>query len=571
MDTIRACLFWLDDEPWRHWTLAWLCFWLTGLLAMVSFIAPTPGALHRKRWFVLSVAMALFAFRWPTWFFQLDLNPDEAQIVSGALTLDRFLLPWKHLDPTTHGPLCEYGLIFAAWTGAPFNYVTARILAALLQAGSLVAVWATLRQLTSEVAARLAILPGLAFWCLTSWDDFLHYSSELPGVFLMAWGGCFLTRALTRTEDTAHPAFAAFLTGVSLGAVPYGKLQSVPQAGLIGLIGLILMWRLPVAGPTRRRLVGWLLVGAISPSLLHGLYLTVYGQWSQFWFTYLVSALDFLATSAYRLTDMPGRFLHLSATSASFGWFLWGNLGFCLLYLRAPRQSDRLRLAIILGSALLAIAWFTVLRPGRESAHYLHLLVIPLTTLAGLILGNALANSAPTSTSGRQSQWPVLAAFALLGLGPQILNHTVTHHRFVGHARHHWAAPASDAARYLLAHAAPGDTLAMWGWAPHLLVETGLPHGTREAQSGNQIMQWPLTPFYVNRYLNDLERRQPAWFVDAVGPGAFIFADRVQHAHESVPELQRLIARDYELQTEIDHMRIYRRNPFALVQRETVD
>jgi hypothetical protein len=84
-----------------------------------------------------------------------------------------------------------------------------------------------------------------------------------------------------------------------------------------------------------------------------------------------------------------------------------------------------------------------------------------------------------------------------------------------------------------------------------------MPHATREAQSANQIMQWPLTAFFVDRYVQDLTRRRPTWFVDAVGPGAFIFDSRATQAHESVPALRKLVARNYTLLTEIGSMRIY--------------
>lgn len=554
METARELLFWLDESPWRHWTPAWLLFAATVVLALRPHANAEGRRTAQARWFILAVVLTLFAFRWPTWFYRLELNPDEAQIVAGALTLDRFHLPWKHLDPTTHGPLCEYGLIFASWFGAPFNYVTARIMAALLQAGALLAVWATLRKIMEESPARLAVLPGLAFWCLTSWDDFLHYSSELPGLFLMAWGGYFLVR--TAAAPLARGALlAATLAGFSLGTVPYGKLQSTPHAALIGLIGIGLVWRLARDRAARWRLLAALLAGAIAPTALHGIYLTVFGLWGQFWFSYIVSALDYVGSAPHRLTEMPARFLHFSATSPSFAWFLWGCLGFTLLYLRAPRRSDALRAAVPLAALSLAAAGFTVLRPGREVTHYLHLLVIPVTTLTGVILGNALQGA---KGYGLRSAGRTVGGFALLCIGPQILNQAVSYHRFVGHVGEHWTAPLSPAADYLRKRAAPDDTLAMWGWAPHLLVETQLPHGTREAHSASQIIQWPLTDFYVDRYLGDLQRSQSVWFVDAVGPGAFVFEDRARHGHESVPALRDWIGEHYALEAEFTHSRIYR-------------
>ncbi len=558
METVRDFLFWLDAAPWRHWTVCWLLFTTTVALALAPNSRRAPSWALKSWLFAAAMVITLCAFRWPTWFYLRDLNPDEAQIVAGALTLDRFLLPWKHLDPTTHGPLCEYFLIFASWFGAPFNYVTARIMAALLQAGALLAVWATLRRLMEESPARIGVLSGLAFWCLTSWDDFLHYSSELPGIFLMAWSVAFLTRTLVVSgESLAHRSVFCFLAGAFLGAVPYAKLQSTPHAGVLGFLGLALVWRMANDSHTRMRLLAAILVGAITPTLLHGIYLTIFGLWNQFWYTYIVSAIDYMDTSAHRLEEMPARFLHFSATSPSFAWFLWGNLGFALLYLRSSQRNPPLKTAIILAWLSLAAAWFTVLRPGRLAEHYLHLLVIPLTTLVGLTLGLALGRNDLADSSSGRFRWSVLAAFTALGLLPQIWNHSIAYHRFVGHAQAHWQAAPSEPAVYIKDRSQPEDTLAMWGWAPFLLVETQLPHGTREAHSATQLIQWPLRRFFQDRYIGDLQRWRPVWFVDAVGPGAFVFETREHHSHETVPALQKWIAENYNFAAEIDHHRIY--------------
>jgi hypothetical protein len=131
--------------------------------------------------------------------------------------------------------------------------------------------------------------------------------------------------------------------------------------------------------------------------------------------------------------------------------------------------------------------------------------------------------------------------------------------RFAGFAHEYRAEAPSDAALFLRRHARPGDTVAMWGWESHLLVEAGLAHGTREAHTANQIMIWPLRPYYVTRYLWDMERREPDWFVDVVGEGSFAFVDRAREAHETVPALRELVATRYELVGEFKNKRVYRR------------
>ena len=84
--------------------------------------------------------------------------------------------------------------------------------------------------------------------------------------------------------------------------------------------------------------------------------------------------------------------------------------------------------------------------------------------------------------------------------------------------------------------------------------------GTREAQTERQLSTDPaVRDRYLRRYLADLAARQPAWFVDAVGPAGFGYVDRQQHGHETLPALAGFVAAHYEFVAEIEHQRIYRR------------
>jgi hypothetical protein len=259
---------------------------------------------------------------------------------------------------------------------------------------------------------------------------------------------------------------------------------------------------------------------------------------------------------------MPIRFFNFSATEPAFACFFWGCLGFSLLYARASTPDKTLHTGVRLGWLLLAVAGYCVLRPGREVVHYLHLIVVPLTLLTGFTLA-----AASTESSDEHQLLPARLKLGLLfvslALLPQIYHRAVTWHRFAGHVREYRQETPTEAAAFIRERNGPGDTLAMWGWECHLLVETGLPHGTREAHSANQLTEWPLRDYFAKRYLWDMERRQPAWFVDAVGPDAFIYKDRGAWGHESVPELRLLIASKYDFMAEFQNKRIYRRKDLS--------
>lgn len=551
MTFVRDILFWLDATPVRYWTMAWICYGILLLLAITPNTSKRIWVRHAGC-FCLVLVVTLFAFRWPVFFFRADLNPDEAQILAGAITLNHDPVVWRSLDTTTHGPLLEYLLLIAHGLGAPFNYATARVVGTLLQAVALIAVWGTLRRFVPETLARLGVLSGLTFWSLIAWEDFLHYSSELPGIALLTIATWTLAITLTPPLKEKPRTSTAFLTGLAAGLVPLAKLQSAPHAAGLLLVAAGFIWFSPSLRVVRGKLLLWLCAGTASVGLGLALFLQWFSLWREFWVTYIASAIDFLGTSAFPFAAMPGRFFNFSATAPVFALFFWSNVLFAVLYLREPSTDQRLRLAQRVGWVLFGLAIFTVLRPGLESAHYLHLLVAPLTLLVGLTLGGVMSQLRP---------WRVILVFFTLALLPQIWERMATGSRFIGNAATHWHEPPSETAQYILSKAQPGDTMAMWGWQPHLQVEVQMPHATREAQSGNQIMQWPLTSFFVGRYVHDMIAHRPAWFVDVVGPGAFIFDSRATQAHESVPALRDLITQNYELETEIGSIRVYHLKP----------
>ena len=561
MDFVRECLLWLDAAPWRYWTLAWAAFATVALLALMPARSTPPSRWCSPWLFTAGVLLCLCAWRWPTWFYPLDLNPDEAQIVAGALTLERFHVYWKFVDGTSHGPLLEYPLVFASWLGAPFNYVSARVVAVLFQACALLALWRTLRHLTSEHVARAAILPGLAFWSFVSWDDFSHYSSELPGIFLLAAALWMLASAILGSASPGRRRCAVLLCGLLLGLVPYAKLQSAPQAVATAAVAFAALW---LRAPTRREALvdsAWLATGGVAPTIGVAVFLWAYGLWGQFWASYILSGIAYAEVAAHPFAQMPGRFFVFSATSPAFAWFFWGGFAFALLHARPGPATPSQRFSHHCAWTLLAVAFFCVLRPGRDVAHYLHLLVIPLTAVTGLALAAAVTPGPVQSTGPLWLRYRVWIWFSVLTLLPQAYDRATSLHRFIGYLREHLEQPRSEAATFILNRTQPGDTMAMWGWEPHLLVETGLPHGTREAHTSSQLTPWSMRHFFTVRYVADMERRRPAWFVDAVGPGAFIYESRPAYAHETVPELARLVATDYDLVGELKNLRIYRRKP----------
>lgn len=560
---LEQVFLWLNYPVSHYWLLAGLS--LAGVAGLALF-APigTPRRWQRPGVFAAAVILALAACRWPTWFVQDELNPDESQLIAGAITLRHFPIYWRDVDTMTAGPLDPYALAATGLAGLPLNFFGARVLTWLLQAGALLATWAGLRRLVAEPAARLGVLAPLVFWCLTSHHDFIHYSSELVSLFLLALAGWLLATALTGASARAHStSLRLFLSGAALGLVPFAKLQGVPPALALALIGLTALFR------SRQKYglapAGWFVAGGLAVPALAIALIVASGQAQEAWQAYVLKNLWYIKTAPHTTGPLTRLFALVNHVPA-FCVFWWGSMAcVCGLTPFAWRRSGSAQRALLAASwVLLGAAIVAVLGPGRLLPHYLGFLILPL----GVLLALHLQAAGPPWAAGAFSSarnGALIIIFLLLAVVPQLVCRWEYHHIYAGQFAHfRYEHPPSQAAYYIWQRAQPGDTLTLWGWRPQLYVETGLPQGTREAQTERQLSSDPaIRAFYQTRYLSDLQTRQPAWFVDVVGAAGFGFQDRTLHGHETFPELAAYIQAHYEFCADIEGQRIYRRRPPA--------
>jgi len=93
-----------------------------------------------------------------------------------------------------------------------------------------------------------------------------------------------------------------------------------------------------------------------------------------------------------------------------------------------------------------------------------------------------------------------------------------------------------------------------------LWVETRMIQATRDGQTSRQLESHPRREYYRARFIEDLRRAAPPVFVDAVGPGSFVYEDRAESGYETFPALRDYIDNNYHLLREINGARIYLRN-----------
>lgn len=557
MDGIVPLLIWIDGDPARQHTLTWLAYLVTCALALL----PARGGGRAGGWshpllFALAVIATLCICRWPVWFDPNELNPDESQMLAGAITLREYPVYWKHVDGTTHGPLTDYFLLLLSWLGLPLNFVTARAAATVLQAASLLGVWGAMRHVAPETVARVGILPGVAFWSFTHWTDHVYYSSELVPIALVATALWLLVSALARPDWTMPgTAWRSAWGGLALGTVPFAKLQLAPVGLALGVFALG-VWGWQHARPGARRAALSCAAGALAAPLGVAVFLMVYGLIPQFWTAYILSSLGYVESKPTGFTDMVADFFGLMSQGHFFVWFGVPAIGYALWQgrLALDHATGFARSLLWFGWFFAAVAFISIILPGRLLSHYMQIAVVPVALVASLHLAASVRHRPQTARAVRGA----LAGFLLVTVASQLWRHATGYNIHLGRYQTNRVVPPKPESRFLLQHAAPGDRLAMWGWHSQVYVETGLPQGTREAHTAFQQFAGPLRDFYRDRYLRDFTRGRPAWFVDAVRPQGFGFTDRSRDGHESFPALARYVADNYVLAAEIDGCRIYR-------------
>ena len=518
------------DGPPRWWQRGWLF----ALLLTAALLAGQRDALRAN--------------------FQI-WNPDESQLIAGALVLAERPVFWRDVDGTTHGPLAQYPLLVPALLGARLDYTTARLVGAGLAVLLLLALQRALAAGLAEGAARLLVLPGWAWLIFNRDPELAQYTSELAPALLLALAAWPAGRLLV----TGHATSASIvLCGLAAGAAPFAKLQAAPLAVWILACALFAVFRTPAPG--RRRLALALVGGALLPALLLVAPAAATGAFEDFRIRYLaVNLLGYVAEGATwfnRAAPTPDllfgfdRFLWpvLVGIVAAVGWSVW----------RRQAPPPRL-LAFSLGLVLAAAV--AIYAPQKPFGHYFLLGAGPLLLLLGSVAGPGLARLGQLPSARARA---AAAALLVLGLaGPSVLHHFQHPGYFRAVVR---TRPPLDRAliEAVQRHTTPGGGLAVWGWQPGLYVFTQTLSATPDLIVFWQIVPSPWRDFYRARYLRDFAARPPPVFVDTTGPADFFFfRDGAGARHEDFPALHDLIRRDYTLAETVGGARIYVRNGSA--------
>lgn len=581
--------------PWTHAHATWLqaAAWIAGGLTLLASLAPLWAPASRsadtnpdaapsvfERWrrrlaapllFVLVSFIAVQLHRWPVAVAPSMQNPDEAQMIAGAITLRYSPVFWKSVDGTTAGPLSDYVLMWPWLFGEAPGLATARVTGVALLTGALLFGWAVLRRVTGEPIARLATLTGLIWLAFLRHWEFAQYTSEQLAVFLLAAATWQFTRLHFSPPSTKRGELTGWaLAGFTLSTLFLAKLQSAPAAAVLVVVALSVRWKTQPLPTVFARAVLALGAGAgVFAILLLG-YLQIWGLLAQFRFAYLDSNLHYAGAGAgsLPLRELVSQMLGFRHEIPAFNDFLCA-LGLpAVIAFAAWRWLPRERRPVLLAALGVAIggAW-SVLGPGRVFGHYLQFFFAPLVLLGGVALScvSDLCQRTPWPRAARGMLAGVFIAIAVL---PPLVRH-------LPRARVDYQTPTVisytdpiTAGRVAARLTLRGEPLVIWGWAPGIYVAAERPHGVREAHTEHQITPGPLREAFRERFIRDFRRSQAPLFIDAVGGDNFAYAEatRVWAGHETWPELAAYVAGNYTLVTEVRGSRMYVRRDLAVAR-----
>lgn len=521
--------------------------------------------------FGLVCLLLLLLGRLPGILYPESLNPDENQLLAQAITLLHDPVYWQSVDGTTIGPLNSYLLCWPGWLGMPITYATARITGFFLLAGTFAALYAGLRYVVAQPIARRTVILLLCFYTFTRHPDFQHFSSELLAILFLTAMWWQLLRGVQTAMDSTRPALnerpsvtPVLLAGLLAGLVPYAKLQPVPIAAVLALYGL---YRLIRQG---RWTLAWLFVGAgLLPTALLVSGTLMAGVTDRFWLFYIESNL-FSYGEYYKdlfpLAQQPlwQKVLLLPAAFSAEKAFMLFAIGvgtsLLLLLIRptwpVPKQLPWGGVALWLAAAL-----FCYLKPGTYFLHHLQLLLIPMAWLLAL----------SQETLRRQRPlirfYPVQTALPICLLALVFIGHALRYRQtpddINGPLRAlqiHRLKPENPVVHTLKQYAQPNDQLVVWGWKMSYHVDTQLAQGVSENHSFRSIMPHSLRADYQRKYMEDMERTQPALFVDATGPSSLWMTDTARFRHERFQALGQYVRMHYTLVKQLGTERIYLRN-----------
>jgi hypothetical protein len=559
-DLIAVPMIWFSNQELLYKVIAGL---FIAIMVLTALRLPAERGVWTSRdtLFLCAVALTLVWMRWPIDAINGELNIDEARTTAQALRVAFDGVPWKGFDPATGGPLNIYLLATPLLFRLIPSFISTHIIGTIIIFLTATFIYAAARTVWGGKIGSCSALVYTLFEALSHNSDFLHTSSELlPNALLAACAWAAATIYSPERGDP-RPAVAA-IVGILAGALPFAKLQSTPSAIVVwaAVLALLITARRPKA------IVALLCGSIVVPILLIGL-AAVTGAFRDFYVSYI------LQNTAYASSGFPTNpVAFLFATDGRFSLlleclivFILAIAVFCAFRRRKPMSAELVLLAFL--ALLFATCLYEIVKPGRGFTHYLALMAVPVSFVAGAaaaILRSAISRETPV-----RSVPPIisLSCAILIFVAPQVYMEVTEPeyylHGIMVNTLYRGDAISSEISQIV----GVNSPVAIWGWRPEPWVFSQTVMATRDGDTSFQIEAGPYQQYYQDRYLDDIEDNPPKLFIDAVAPNSFYFTNRTTEGLESFPALHDFIERSYTLRIEIDGVRFFVRRTDAARNR----
>lgn len=540
------------------------------------FLDHTPPWIRGRAAFLVLIFLIILFGRSPALLVEA-INIDESSYLAASITLDQGGLYWKDVDSLSSGPM----IAFLGWApkllGLNIDYSSFRFVGFLVLAATWFLFYRTLALFFNDRLSRLITLGGVVYRGFMTEGGFLAMHSETPPILVTMVAVYFLAK-LGRAERGKPLTRTAFWLGLTLGVLPYSKIQSVPL-GLIFAVwgGLFLLWRFRGRGAWRpdwrkaAKPLGLYVFAGVLPTLVVLVYLVTFADPYMFWRSYVVDNLVYrqipqladasinypFPTFLYAMPEMIMEYNQMSHLMVGCALVLFLALaGFYLRPVKAPAYwvyGMGLAVLFLLGTILIIIL------PGRPYAHYLEYLPTPLLMVTGFALAHALrASQEPAQLPAWSRNAAAALAVGILTLPGAFQSLRTSPERVTITQPENFKKPPPYFDYVLRPYYEPGDSALSFIYNPEFHVYSGLKMAEPRPMQNRLILKGTDISYFVDRFYDMMRNDPPEYVVDHTAgswndPG---YQDRLA-------ELGKIIREDYVHFLDLEALDLYvRRDRF---------
>ena len=474
------------------------------------------------------------------------IHIDESQHIAEGITLAKNPVFWKSVDGTTVGPIAIYLVAGIKWLGIPVYFHTIRILNLLLWFIVTIFIYRIFHLKFNANKSRIYTLPIFIIYPFFFHRNYIAYNGEISAILLLT----IVSFLIISFFKTSNRSFLLW-TGGLLVLIPFAKLQ----AGLAAfLIGFYLLIKLRKNFSSIKALIS----GVLIPVVLIAAYLILSGTLNDFWQAYIINNAFYAVSGEGIETNrsfISNIFRYLLTTFDNLETriiFLYAHTFFLVSIISFFYRSFRSKIndTFIYLLILFFLMFLVITVPGNRFQHYAILLIPAAILLIGFFYELYLKKIIIRF----RNEFFIL----LFVLIPALSDVDFYNLYFFDDEKKEEYMQIKEISNVLCSLKEPNDRLAVWGWPTYLYPDTGLLMGTREAHTQRQILSDSQQDYYIERYLHDLKKNQPALFIDSTERDYWIF-DYEQHNYKNFPRINDYISRHYEYVIEIYGTEIYKR------------